>query len=95
MEVSTKFSYMWSFVITSYLYASVTNKCKQLILAKLLRFSFELSCCFMSSPYVSCLLDDLCMVQANGIEDAYSLQVGQELWIPRTYQITKVRIATI
>jgi LysM repeat protein len=29
------------------------------------------------------------MVQANGIEDAHSLQEGQELWIPRTYQIKK------
>lgn len=36
---------------------------------------------------------DLSMVQANGIEDAHSLQEGQELWIPRTYQIKKVRIA--
>jgi len=29
------------------------------------------------------------LMEANGIEDAHSLQEGQELWIPRTYQIKK------
>ena len=62
MEVSTKFhkKYLHTcgpLVITSYWYASVTNKRKQLRLAKLLRFSLALFCCFMSSPYVSCLLE--------------------------------------
>lgn len=62
MEVSTKFHQRYlhtcgPLVITSYWYASVTNKRKQLRLAKLLRFSRALFCCFMSSPFVSCLLE--------------------------------------
>jgi LysM repeat protein len=29
------------------------------------------------------------LMEANGIEDPHVLQVGQEIWIPRTYQIKK------
>jgi len=29
------------------------------------------------------------LMEANGIEDPHNLSVGQEIWIPRTYQIKK------
>lgn len=29
------------------------------------------------------------LMEANGIEDPHNLHIGQEIWIPRTYQIKK------